>query len=250
VARRVSTRFHIADPAGEKYQMTKEELMKCWANNRKDNELSGIALLLEPTPDFYNQEDEEKSQKKLTFFLNYLTPHKSQFIQLVIGLIIGSILSLIFPFLTQSIVDQGINNQNLPFVTLILIAQLVLFCSQLGVEFIRNWISLHVNTRISISLISDFLSKLMKLPLRFFDSKNVGDIMQRIGDNVRIKTFLTGSALTTLFSFANFLIFACVLGYYNLSILAVFFVGNALYVAWIMLFLRYRRKMQKSAWNV
>jgi ATP-binding cassette subfamily B protein len=239
-------KFYIADPAGEKYKMTKDELMKCWANSTKNGELSGIALLLEPTPDFYTQEDEEKSQKKISFFFRYLTPHKAQFVQLFIGLIVGSVLSLIFPFLTQSVVDQGINNQNLDFVTLILIAQLVLFCSQLAVEFIRNWISLHVNTRISISLISDFLSKLMKLPLRFFDSKNVGDIMQRIDDNQRIKTFLTGSALATLFSFFNFIIFAFILAYYNLLILAVFLTGNTLYVAWIMLFLRYRRKLDMA----
>jgi len=242
-------RFFIADPAGEKYTLTADEFLKCWTSAVKNEEKTGTAFLLEPTPDFYTQEDEEKSQRKLTFFLKYLMPHKSQFIQLFVGLIVGSILSLIFPFLTQSIVDKGINNQNLDFITLILIAQLVLFCTQLGVEFIRNWISLHVNTRISISLISDFLSKLMKLPLRFFDSKNVGDIMQRIGDNNRIKTFLTGSALTTLFSFVNFIIFAFVLAYYNLSILAVFITGNALYVAWIMLFLRYRRKLDMARFS-
>ncbi|GHV59517.1 hypothetical protein FACS1894182_13730 [Bacteroidia bacterium] len=160
--------FYIADPAGEKYKMTKTELLHCWATSKKDNELSGVALLLEPTPNFYTQEDEEKEQRKLTFFLQYLAPHKSQLVQLLIGLIIGSLLALLFPFLTQSIVDQGIGNHNLGFITMILIAQLVLFCTQLSVEFIRNWISLHVNTRISISLISDFLSKLMKLPLRFF----------------------------------------------------------------------------------
>ena len=238
--------FYISDPTGEKYKMTKAEFMQCWASNVKNSELFGFALLLEPTPDFYNQEDEEKLQKKLTFFLRYLTPYKSQFFQLFIGLIVGSILSLIFPFLTQSIVDKGINNHNLDIITLILIAQLVLFITQLGVEFIRNWISLHINTRISISLISDFLSKLMKLPLRFFDSKNVGDIMQRIKDNERIKSFLTGSAITTLFSFVNFLIFACVLAYYNLIILALFVVGNALYVTWIILFLRYRRKIDMA----
>jgi len=247
--RATSLRFHIADPAGSKYTLDKEGLIKCWASTVQNNEKTGMALLLEPTPDFYVQEDEKKSGKSISFFFRYLFPYKSQLVQLFIGLIIGSVLSLIFPFLTQSIVDKGINNQNLDFVTLILIAQLILFCTQLGVEFIRNWISLHVNTRISISLISDFLSKLMKLPLRFFDSKNVGDIMQRIGDNDRIKAFLTGSALTTLFSFANFIIFACILAYYNLTILAVFCIGNALYVAWIMLFLRYRRRLDMARFS-
>ena len=238
--------FYISDPAGEKYKMTKAELMQCWASSKRENELSGVVLLLEPTPDLYTQEDEAENKKSLSFFFRYLTPFKSQITQLFIGLIVGSILSLIFPFLTQSIVDKGISNNNLNFVTLILIAQLVLFCTQLAVNFMQNWISLHINTRISISLISDFLSKLMKLHLRFFDSKNVGDIMQRIKDNERIKTFLTGSAVSTLFSFANFLIFACILAYYNLTILVLFVVGNTLYVTWIILFLRYRRKIDMA----
>lgn len=240
----------ISDPAGEKYTMTKSEFLKCWISSRSDGEDTGIALLLEPTPDFYNSdEDQTKSKKDLSYFLKYLKPYKSQLIQLLIGMLVGSVLSLIFPFLTQAVVDQGIGNQNLNFVTLILIAQLILFVTQLAVEFIRNWIILHVNSRISISLISDFLSKLMKLPLRFFDTKNVGDIMQRIGDNDRIKTFLTGSALTTLFSFVNFIIFAFILAYYSWTILGVFVLGNVLYISWILLFLRYRRKLDMARFS-
>ncbi|GAB6122100.1 hypothetical protein JCM30204_32490 [Dysgonomonas termitidis] len=165
------------------------------------------------------------------------------------GLLVGSVLSLILPFLTQAAVDQGIGYSNLNFVTLVLISQLILFITQIAVEFIRNWITLHVNSRISISLISDFLSKLMKLPLRFFDTKNVGDIMQRIGDNDRIKSFLTGSTLTTLFSFVNFIIFTFILTYYNLTILAIFVLGNALYILWILLFLRYRRKLDMARFS-
>jgi ATP-binding cassette subfamily B protein len=239
--------FYIADPAGSKYTLDKEAFLKCWASTASQGERVGTALLLEPTPDFYSQDIEnEKNEKKITFFFQYLKPFKRQFIQLFLGLIIGSILSLIFPFLTQSIVDQGIATNNLSFVTLVLIAQLTLFCTQLAVNFLQSWISLHINTRISISLISDFLSKLMKLPLRFFDSKNVGDIMQRIGDNERIKSFLTGNSLTTLFSFFNFIIFACILAWYNFVILAVFFAGNTLYVLWIILFLRYRRRLDMA----
>ena len=158
-------------------------------------------------------------------------------------MILGSILALIFPFLTQAVVDQGIGNNNLPFITLILIAQLVLTATQMGVGFIQNWITLHTNTRISISLISDFLAKLMKLPIRFFDAKNIGDIMQRIGDHSRIQNFLSGTTLTTLFSFFNFFIFAGIMAYYNLTILTVFLAGNTLYMAWILFFMRYRRKL-------
>ena len=240
-------KFYIADPAGSKYTLTSEELLKCWASTKANNQDYGIALMLEPTPDFYSKADEnEKNNKKISWFFRYLKPFKSQIAQIFVGLFIGSILALFFPFLTQSIVDNGISNNNLSFVTLVLIAQLVLFCTQLVVGFLQSWISLHVNARISISLVSDFLSKLMRLPLRFFDAKNVGDIMQRIGDNERIKSFLTGSSISTLFSFFNFIVFACILAYYNLTILAVFVVGNTLYVVWITLFLRYRRRLDMA----
>ncbi|WP_165026964.1 peptidase domain-containing ABC transporter [Dysgonomonas sp. ZJ279] len=237
----------ISDPAGEKYTLSQEQFLRCWVSSRVEDEDMGTALLLKPTPDFYTSDVEDnESKKSLRYFFRYLRPYRSQLIQLVIGLFIGSLLALIFPFLTQAVVDQGIGNSNLNFITLILIAQLVLFVTQLTVEFIRNWITLHVNTRISIALISDFLSKLMKLPLRFFDSKNIGDIIQRIDDNERIKSFLTGSTLTTLFSFANFIIFAIILAYYNLTILGVFVLGNTLYILWILLFLKYRRKLDMS----
>jgi ATP-binding cassette subfamily B protein len=205
----------ISDPAGEKYTMDREAFLKCWISSVSGGEDTGTALLLTPTPDFYTQDNGLESSRSISYFFRYLRPYRSQIIQLILGLLVGSALSLILPFLTQAVVDQGIGNNNLSFITLVLIAQLILFVTQLAVEFIRNWITLHVNSRISISLISDFLSKLMKLPLRFFDTKNVGDIMQRIGDNDRIKSFLTGSTLTTLFSFVNFFIFAFILAYYS-----------------------------------
>lgn len=230
--------------------MNKTEFLKCWISSRSRGEDTGAALLLEPTPDFYTQDDKlESSGKSISYFFRYLKPYRSQVIQLIFGLLVGSVLALILPFLTQAVVDQGISNNNLSFITLVLIVQLILFVTQLAVEFIRNWITLHVNSRISISLISDFLSKLMKLPLSFFDTKNVGDIMQRIGDNDRVKSFLTGSTLTTSFSFANFIIFAIILAYYNLTILGVFVLGNGLYIAWILLFLRYRRKLDMARFS-
>ncbi|GHV22353.1 hypothetical protein FACS189428_4290 [Clostridia bacterium] len=237
----------IADPAGEKYTMTKSGFLKCWLSSKTQGLDTGIALLLEPTPDFYTQEDnKQKQEKNLSYFLRYLFPFKSQIVQLAVGMLLGSVLALIFPFLTQAVVDQGISNNNLSLITLILIAQLVLSVTQMAVTFIQNWISLHVNARISISLISDFLTKLMKLPLRFFDAKNIGDIMQRIGDHSRIQSFMTGTTLSTLFSFFNFFVFAFILAYYSLPILAVFLAGNILYVAWILLFMRYRRKLDYS----
>lgn len=234
----------IADPAGEKYKIDEEGFRKCWISSKIAGKDTGTALMLSPTPDFYTYEDDkEKSNKNIAYFFRYLFPYKSQIFQLLVGMGIGSILALIAPFLTQAVVDQGISNHNLSFITLILIAQLVLTITQTGMGFIRSWITLHMNTRISITLISDFLAKLMKLPLRFFDAKNIGDIMQRIGDHGRIQSFMTGTSLTTLFSFVNFFVFAFVLAYYNMTILVVFLAGNALYMAWILLFMRYRRKL-------
>lgn len=240
-------RFSISDPAKEKYQINKAGFEKCWISTKEEGKDSGIALLLSPTPEFYERIDDKEQQKRnLSFYLGYLFPYKSQLSQLVIGMLLGSIFSLILPFLTQAVVDQGIGNSNLSFITLILIAQFVLSLTQMGVGFIQSWISLHMNTRISITLISDFLAKLMRLPIRFFDAKNIGDIMQRIGDHGRIQSFMTGTTLSTVFSFFNFFIFGFIMAYYNLTILTVFLLGNTLYVLWILSFMRYRRKLDNA----
>lgn len=243
--------FYIADPAGAKYVMIEKEFTECWISTQINNKSAGTALILLPTPKFYDcEDDKEKSEKGLGYFFRYLLPFKSQYIQIIIGMILGSVLSLIFPFLSQAIVDKGIKNGNLSFITLILIAQLVLSITQMVMNFIQNWISLHTNTRIGISLISDFLAKLMRLPIRFFDAKNVGDIMQRIGDHGRIQSFMSGTALSTLFSFANFFVFSFVMAYYNMTILLVFLAGNSLYVAWIVSFMRYRKRLDQKRFTL
>lgn len=238
-------RFYIADPGSQLVVYDEKEFAKCWLSAKGEEPHRGILLALEPGVEFYDRDDEpeDEGKKNLRFFTRYLSPYKSQMVQLVLGMLTVSVLQLIFPFLTQSLVDVGIRDGNINFITLILVAQLVIFISQLSVEFIRSWILLHMNTRINISLISDFLAKLMKLPIRFFDTKMVGDIMQRIGDHSRIETFLTGSSITTLFSFLNFFVFAFVLAYYDLLILGIFLLGNTLYVCWILLFMKYRREL-------
>lgn len=164
-------------------------------------------------------------------------------------MVLGMLLQMVFPFLTQALVDVGINDRNLSFITLVLIAQLALFVSQLAVGFIRSWIMLHMNSRIDIALISDFLMKLMKLPLHYFDTKMTGDIMQRIGDHGRIKSFLMGNAVNILFSVANFFIFGAILGYYSLSILGIFLLGNTFYVLWILSFMKFRRELDIRRFN-
>lgn len=242
---RLSKKFTIkvADPAHGLLKYSKNEFLKSWLSKKEGEVDMGICLLLEPSPDFYKQKDERIDKKSFGYLLSYLKPHHKYIIQLFLGLVLGSILQLIFPFLTQSVVDIGISNQNLSFITLILVAQLVLFASQTSVEFIRSWILLHISTRINISLISDFLIKLMRLPIGFFDSKMVGDLMQRIGDHARIENFLTSSSLQVLFSMINLLIFAFVLGIYSLKILLIFFIGSVFYVSWVLIFMKRRREL-------
>jgi ATP-binding cassette subfamily B protein len=234
---------HVADPARGIIKFTKEEFISGWANTKEDGEKKGLCLLLETTPDFYSTEDEKPDKSGFKFLFSYLRPYKKIITQLFLGLILGSLLQLIFPFLTQSIVDKGINNQDLGFVTLIIIAQLVLIFSRTVVEFIRSWIILHLGTRINISLISDFLIKMMKLPVSFFDSKMIGDLIQRIGDHRRIESFLTSSTLNILFSFVNLIIFSIVLFIYSVNIFLIFLVGSVLYTLWVYLFMKKRREL-------
>jgi ATP-binding cassette subfamily B protein len=234
----------LADPSGGLLTYTKNEFLICWISTKSDGLDKGTTLILQPTPAFYDHDDEKNESKaNLRYFARYLKPYKREILQLVLGMVLASVLQLIFPFLSQTMVDVGIGNHNLGLITLILIAQLVLFITQISIDFIRNWILLHTTTRISISLISDFLIKLMKLPLGYFDTKMVGDIMQRIGDHGRIQSFLTGSSLSVLFSFANFIIFGIILAYYNLLILGIFLIGNTLYVLWVLSFMKFRREL-------
>jgi len=238
--------YYISDPAIGLIEYNLEDFLKFWiGNNAAENTEEGIALLLEPTPKFYQSEFESEEKKGFGFGLlfKYIFPYKSFVIQLIIGLLAGSLLELIFPFLTQSIVDVGIQNQNIHFIYLILFAQLFLFVGKTGLELIRSWILLHLSTRINISLISDFFIKLMNLPISFFDVRMTGDIMQRINDHHRIERILTTSSLSVLFSLINMFIMGGVLAYYNLKIFAVFFIGSFLYFLWVILFLKRREKL-------
>lgn len=238
-----NVRIYVSDPAAtQNIVYSKEEFLNGWLSKKENSQDIGFALIIKPGINFNNIQDEKNINKlNLNFFLGYLLPYKKPFLQLLLSMIVGSGLQMIFPFLTQSLVDVGISGSNLNFVTLILITQLLLFISQLFVSFIRSWIMLNINTRIDISLISDFLMKLMKLPLNYFDTKKTGDIMQRMGDHGRIKSFLMGSSINIIFSGVNFILFAAILGYYNFQILEIFFFGNILYVIWVLWLMRYRR---------
>jgi ATP-binding cassette subfamily B protein len=250
VVYKIKNKFiYVADPAHGLVKYTKEEFMAGWGSTRQEGENQGLCLLLEPTPDFYKMEDERLNKSSFKFLFSYLRPYKKFLVQLLLGMLIGSMLQLIFPFLTQAIVDFGINNQDIGFITLILIAQLALFAGRTSVEFIRSWILLHVSTRINISLISDFLIKMMKLPIGFFDTKMIGDILQRIGDHRRIENFLTTSTLNILFSLINLVIFGIVLFIYDMRIFTIFIIGSVLYFTWIYLFMKKRRELDFKRFN-
>jgi len=236
-------KVYVADPAYGLITYQEAEFLKGWCGHADTVKAKGLALILEPTPDFYSLADEKIDKSSLSYLFTYLRNQKKFLWQLVLGLVLGSIFQLIFPLLTQSMVDVGINNNDIGFVTLILVAQLVLFVSQTSVELIRSWILLHLTTRLSISLISDFLIKLMRLPISFFDTKMVGDMLQRIGDHTRIENFLTNQSLNVLFSMVNLVIFSIVLSLYSWIILAVFLTGSIFYVLWILLFLKKRREL-------
>jgi ATP-binding cassette subfamily B protein len=233
----------IADPALGLIKYTIEEFSKHWLTKKEGGEEKGLALLLEPTPEFYAHEGEKVNRAGFGFLLKYIKPYRRFVYQLVIGMIAASLLQLIFPFLTQAIVDFGINNQDKSFIFLILMAQLILVISRQSVDFIRGWILLHLSTRVNISLISDFLIKLMKLPIGFFDTKLTGDLLQRINDHRRIEQFMAGSSLEIMFSFFNLIIFGVVLGIYSLKILAVFIIGSGLYFIWVYAFMKKRREL-------
>jgi len=246
--------IYVADPASGLLKYTEKEFLRCWYSNQKEGIQEGAVLLLEPTPKFYSTEDEGRENLKFLYLLNYLKPYRRYIFQLILGLVTASIISLIFPFLTQSLVDTGIGNSNIAFVVMVLIAQLILTLSQTANGLLRNWINLHVTSRVSISLISDFLIKLMKLPIAFFDVKLIGDIMQRIGDHNRIRSFLTDSLISIIFAVINLVMYTVIMASYNLGILAVFLIGSLFYVGWVLIFLKRRRELdykrfQQSAAN-
>ena len=237
------TRVYVADPAVGLLTYKRDEFLKCWISTKDDDENQGAALLLEPTPDFYRHEDEQKGKLKFIYLLGYLRPYQKFILQLGLGMLTGSIISMIFPFLMQSVVDYGIANSDLAFIVMVLIAQVVLTFGQTANGLIRSWIMLHVTTRVSIALITDFLVKLMKLPIAFFDIKMIGDVMQRIQDHHRIQSFLTKSLIDIVFAFITLVIYTFVMATYHLGILGIFFIGSTLYVGWVLLFLKRRREI-------
>lgn len=241
------TKVYVSDPASGLLVYKKKDFLEGWISGDQGAAGEGLVILIEPTPEFQKDDLEPglKSDEKkgLKFLWPYLTPHRSTVVRLILGLIIATIIQLILPFLSQSVVDYGINYQNISFINLILIAQLVLFISRTTVEIIRDWLLLHLGSRISITILSDFLIKMMKLPIPFFESRSVGDILQRIQDHRRLEQFLSEQSLMMLFSVFNLLVFGIVLLLYDFWIFFLYLAGTVLYILWVLIFMKKREKV-------
>ena len=235
--------FCIADPGKGLVTYTGQEMKEHWLSTQSRGEEKGIAMFLQTTPVFYEHQGETTDGKRsFRFLIGYMKQYRRYFGQILLGALVGCLLQLILPFLTQAIVDVGIVHQNIGFIYLILLGQLVLTISRVSVDFIRRWILLHISMRINISLVSDFFIKLLKLPMSYFDTKLMGDLMQRMNDHNRVEKFLTNQMLNVTFSLLSFIVFGCVLFGYNLMIFCVFLLASLLYGTWIAVFLK-RRKL-------
>lgn len=235
--------FYVADPAKDLLKLDEEVFKEGWLSTQSHGEEKGILMALQPTTAFFEKEDEKRTDRRqvVSFLWQYVRPYKRFWLQLIWGLLVGSLLQMLFPFLTQAIVDKGIAGKDIGFIYLILLGQLMLVISRSSVDFIRRWILLHISARINVALLSDFLIKLMRLPMRFFDTKKTGDLIQRIEDHSRVERFLTAQTLNILFSTFGFVVFGAILCYYDISIFGLFLLGSLLYVFWTLFFLKKRR---------
>lgn len=235
-------RYYIADPAKGKIRYSKQEFACHWISTQSEGKEKGVAIFLEPTPQFYEQKDVVNQKKRsFHFLLGYVRMYGKYFFQIILGLFLGCLIQLVLPFLTQSIVDVGIKNQDIGFIWLILLGQLMLTFSRTALDFIRRWLLLHISMRINISLVSDFFIKLLKLPMAFFETKLMGDLIQRMNDHGRVQEFLTSQTLNVMFSALSFVVFGIVLFLYNHLIFSVFLLSSLLYGGWIALFLNRRK---------
>lgn len=238
-----SSKVWIADPAQGKYKLNNDEFIQKWIGEEAEVENSGIVLICQSTPDFYTFNGKEPLKDSWQYVSNYFKQYKALIFQIIIGLFLGSTLQLLFPFFIKSIVDIGINNNDLSFIALVLISQLILFISQISVEFIRNWNILHVGSRVNISLLSDFLIKLTKLPFRFFDTKLPGDLIQRFNDHERVQKFISSTSLISIFSILNLFAFGVVLLFWNKAIFIIFLIGSLLNIVWVLGFMKWRKSL-------
>lgn len=234
------TLFHIADPGIGLLKYKEKEFVDNWCSTKNQNEEKGVLLVVEKKA-VIQIDTLKKKKDNFSILIPYFFKYKKYFVLLLLGLIVGSIVQLFFPFLTQAIVDVGIKNSNLHFINTVLAAQLILLFGKMSAEFVQNWLLLHISTRVNISMLSDFIIKLMKLPMGFFDTKLTGDILQRFADHKRLEKFITVQLLSVLYAVINFVVFGAILWYFNFTIFAIFFIGSLLYIGWLLLFMKKRK---------
>lgn len=241
----------IADPSKGLISYNISDFKKHWTSSKDDSGHDiGIALLLEPMPLFYQLESEKEQKISWSVVSKYLYATKAQLLQVIIAFLISSLLTLIVPFLTQSVVDVGINAQDLDYVIVVLIAQAMLSVSQTVINLIRSRFMLRISNILNIQILSDFWIKLTNLPISYFDVHHTGDTLQRIGDHSKIRGFLLGTGLSTIFSFINFIIYAIVLIIYNVQLFFIFCIGSVAYFVWVQLFLKIRRKINYETFHL
>lgn len=234
----------IADPARGKVKITKKEFEEKWLNSENGKDPFGIALIMEPTPDFFGAvEDGSQPTFASSYATRHLAKHKKLFLQLSLIILLGVILQATLPFFSQAVVDTGIGNRDPDFIAVLLAGQLIIIIGSLTIDIFRSWMLLFISTRVNISLLADFFTKLMKLPMSFFDVKMTGDIMQRMADHNRLQSFITNTFLNTSFSIVNFLVFTFIVVAYDAKIFAIFLLGSIAYFGWMLLFLRQRRRL-------
>jgi ATP-binding cassette subfamily B protein len=235
-------KFYVADPGKGLVTYSLSEFKQHWISTQSGGEEKGIVMFLEPNDKFGSVKDESVAeQRSFKFLFGYIKQYRSYFAQILIGLALGCVLQLIMPFLTQSIVDIGIKNGDIGFIWLVLLGELMIVIGRTATDFIRRWLLLHISMRINISLVSDFFIKLLKLPMSFFDTKLMGDLMQRMGDHSRVQSFLTNQTLSVMFTTLSFIVFGAVLFVYDTLIFCVFLLGSVVYGLWIAMFLRRRK---------
>lgn len=235
-------RFWIADPGKGKYKLSLEEFSSHWVSTKSSQCDKGIAMFISKTKDFDDIKIEDlDSKRSFRFLWQYIVQYRRYFLQILLGLGLGCILQLIMPFLTQWIVDIGIKHQDVKFIWLVLLGEFIIVIGKAATDFIRRWLLLHISMRINISIVSDFFIKLLKLPMYFFETKLLGDLLQRIGDHQRIQNFLTNQVLGVMFTTLSFLVFGIVLFIYNLPVFCIFIVGGIAYGSWIACFLSKRK---------
>ncbi|WP_136468013.1 peptidase domain-containing ABC transporter [Flagellimonas onchidii] len=243
VVHRISnSKVYVSDPAKGKYSISFSEFKKHWLSQDEE----GVAMLLEPTKSFYKTRSEGNSKNEFKYLFKYILNYKSLLKQLLIGLLLSSFVQLALPFFTQSIVDYGIENQDLGFIQIILIGQLFFIISKGIIEILRDWILLHISMRVNLRMMSDYLSKLLQLPVSFFSRRGIGDLVRRINDNERIEEFFTNGSLAFLFDIFNIFLLGIVLAYYSLKIFLVFLIGSSIYLMWSLSFMKKKEQLDRA----